>query len=366
MVTRATLIRRIFPVLAAMLGANLLLSQCQSSPPEGPSATAPSPGGAPAGAVTLSGAGATFPAPLYQRWFYDYGQANPNVKVSYQGVGSGAGIKQFQSKTVDFAASDVAMSDEEIAAVPADRGVVLLPMTAGSVVLIYNVPGAPENLKLSRAVYSDMFLGKIKNWNDPKIAALNPGVKLPDLAATVVRRADGSGTTGVFTRHLSAVSPEWKTKVGEGIAVKWPTGVGGKGNDGVTAQVQQNPGSIGYVEYGYATNNKLPYASLENKEGNYVLPTLENSAAALASVELPPNLRAFIADPPGKDSYPLVTYTWILAPKTMDTPEKATALKEVLKWCLTEGQKSSESLGYIELPKPVTERVLAAVEQIGS
>lgn len=314
--------------------------------------------------VSLIGAGGTFPGPLYQRWFSEYNKQKPNIRVSYQPVGSGAGVEQFTGGTVDFGASDVAMKDEEIAKVK--QGVILLPMTAGSIVLAYNLPDVKSGLKLSRQVYTDIFLGKINNWNDQSIAKVNPDVQLPNLPITVIHRADGSGTTGVFTKLLSAISPEWKSKVGEGKTVSWPVGVGGKGNEGIAAQIQQIEGAIGYLEYAYAKQINLTFASLENKAGKYVEPTPESDTKTLTKVNLPENLRAFITDPEGEDSYPLVTYTWLMAYKKYKDPNKAKTLKEVLEWGLTEGQKYSVELGYIPLPQEVAQKVKAAVEQIQS
>lgn len=328
------------------------------SPEASSSATPASSGGA---RVSLVGAGATFPAPLYQRWFQDYNKQKSNVQVTYQPVGSGAGVAQFTAGIVDFGASDVAMTDAEIAKVT--KGVVLLPMTAGSIVIGYNLKDVPS-LKLPRQVYPNIFLGKIKKWNDPAIAQANPGVKLPDKNITVVHRSEGSGTTAVFTQHLSAVSPEWKSGPGTGKTVNWPVGIGAKGNDGVTAQLQQNEGSIGYIEYGYASSQKIPTAALENKAGKYVEATPESGAKTLAAVKLPDNLRAFISDPEGPDSYPIVTYTWILADKTYADANKAQALKDVLKYALTDGQKTSPELGYIPLPTEVVTKVQAAVDSI--
>ncbi len=313
--------------------------------------------------VSLTGAGASFPAPLYQRWFAEYNKKNPNIKVSYQSVGSGAGVEQFSKETVDFGASDVAMKDEEIEKV--ERGVVLLPMTAGSIVLAYNLPGV-EEVKLSREVYVDIFLGKIKKWNDPRIKKVNPGVTLPDKEITVVRRSDGSGTTAVFTGHLSAISPEWKSKVGSSKTVEWPTGLGAKGNEGVTAQLTQNVGAIGYVEYAYAKQQKLSVASLENKSGKYIAPSSESAANTLKAVKLPANLRAFINDPEGEESYPIVTYTWIMAYQKYDDPDKVEAFKNVIKWSLKDGQETAEELGYIPLPENVVEKVEAALDKIES
>ncbi|MGC9524382.1 MAG: phosphate ABC transporter substrate-binding protein PstS [Limnospira sp.] len=259
--------------------------------------------------LRLVGAGASFPAPLYQRWFQELSQKTPNLQIDYQSVGSGAGIERFTQGLVDFSASDIAMTDEQIDVV--QRGVLLLPMTAGSIVLAYNLPEV-ENLRLSREAYTDIFLGNITNWNDPVITRDNPGVELPNQPIAVVFRSDGSGTTGVFTKHMSAVSEEWKNRVGQGVAVNWPTGIGGARNDGVAAQIRQSPGAIGFLEYGFARNAGLLSATLENQSGNFVEPTGESATSALEAVELPENLRAFIDDPEGENSYPIVTYTWLL------------------------------------------------------
>jgi phosphate transport system substrate-binding protein len=355
-------------LLTSLLAFTFSIASCGSNAPTStPQAT---PGDAPGGSstpatggktVSLTGAGASFPAPLYQKWFSEYNKTNPNVQVTYQSVGSGAGVEQFTQGTVDFGASDVAMKDEEIAKV--QKGVVLLPMTAGSIVLGYNLPEVKE-LKLSRQNYVDIFSGKIKKWNDPALVKTNPDLKLPDKNITVVHRSDGSGTTGVFTKHLSAINPEWKQKVGDGKTVEWPTGLGAKGNEGVTAQVMQTEGAIGYVEYGYAKQQDIATASLENKAGKFVTPSGESAAKTLASVQLPENLRAFITDPEGADSYPIVTYTWILAYKKYDNPDKLKAFKEVVNWSLKDGQKLAEELGYIPLPENVIQKVEAAVNTI--
>lgn len=342
--------------LAPLLALTLSLTAC------GGNETSTSGEGEAGGpSVSLTGAGASFPAPIYQRWFSEYNKENPNIQVSYQSVGSGAGVEQFLQQTVDFGASDVAMSDEEIAQV--QRGVAMLPMTAGSIVLAYNLPGVDE-LKLSRQVYTDILLGKITKWNDPAIASLNPDADLPDSQIAVVHRSDGSGTTGVFTKHLSAISPEWEQQVGSGKTVEWPVGVGAKGNEGITAQVLQTEGSLGYVEYGYAKQQDISTATLENKSGNYVLPSEETASDALGAATLPENLRAFVTDPEGENSYPIVTYTWLLAYENYDNPEKLQALKDVINWSLTEGQAYAEELGYIPLPENVVEKVQAKVDTI--
>jgi phosphate transport system substrate-binding protein len=313
-------------------------------------------------ATPLQGAGATFPAPLYQRWIAEYTKGNPDLQINYQGVGSGAGIKQFTQNLVSFGASDAAMKDEEIKAVK--QGVVLIPATAGSIVLAYNLPGV-ENLKLSREAYVGIFLGKITKWNDPAIAKANEGAKLPGTAITVCERSDGSGTTFVFTKHLSAISPEFKDQVGEGTSVTWPIGVAGKGNDGVTALIKQTPGGIGYVEYGYAKNNKLSFAALQNKSGEFVTATTASGAATLATTQFPANLlRAWPSDPDGKEAYPIATFTWLLLYKKYDNTQIGEAVKKFVNFGITDGQKFAEELGYIPLPKEVVDKNLEALKTV--
>lgn len=311
--------------------------------------------------VNLVGAGATFPAPLYQRWFSDIGGGTKNLQIDYQGVGSGAGVERFVQGLVQFGASDVAMKDEEISKVA--NGVLMLPMTAGSIVLAYNVPELAE-LKLSQQNLVDIFSGKITNWNDPALATDNPGITLPDLPIQVVYRSDGSGTTGVFTKNLSAMSEEWKNSIGEGKTVQWPVGIGAKGNDGVTAQINQAPGAIGYVEYGYAKSANLKMADLQNKAGNFVKPTDAAAAKTLEAVELPEDLRAFITNPDGADSYPIVTYSWVLAYQKYDNPEVAKSVEAMIQYGLTEGQKISSELGYVPLPPAVVKKVAEKADQI--
>lgn len=317
------------------------------------------------GNVALTGAGASFPAPLYQNWFVQLNKEVPQLQVNYQSVGSGAGVEQFTTGTVDFGASDVAMTDEEMANI--DRGVLLLPMAAGSIVMAYNLPGV-EGLKLTREAYVGIFNGTITNWSDPAIADANPDLQLPDQPITVVHRSDGSGTTGVFTKHLSAISSEWETTIGQGKSVEWPTDkgkfIGGKGNEGVTASIQQNEGAIGYIEYGYAKQNDIPVAELENASGNFIVPTDESASATLDAVTLPENLRAFITDPEGENSYPIVTYTWMMAYETYDDPQKAIAMETMIQYGLTEGQEQSKQLGYVPLPPSVREKVAAAADVI--
>jgi phosphate transport system substrate-binding protein len=311
--------------------------------------------------ITLQGTGATFPAPLYQRWFSEYNKMHPDVQINYQALGSGAGIKQFQQGLVDFGASDAAMTDTEIAAVK--NGVVLLPMTAGSIVLTYNLPGVTE-LKLSRDAYAGIFLGKITQWNDPAIAKANPGVTLPDTKITVVSRSDGSGTTFVFTSHLSAISPDWQKGPGAGKSVSFPVGVAGKGNPGVTALIKQTPGAIGYVEYGYAKQTGMPMATLQNKSGAFIKPDLTSGQKALAGVSLPANMRAWITDPAQPDAYPIVTYTWLLCYKKYSDPKTAETLKSIILYGLGQGQSFSAELGYIPLPADTVNQVTKALSQI--
>ncbi len=315
------------------------------------------------GRVSLTGSGASFPYPLYDRWFKDYSEANEGVRVDYQAKGSGAGIRDFTNKIVDFAASDAAMKDEEMAAI--DVGVQLLPLTAGEVVLAYNLEGVSE-VKLTREAYVGIFDGSVKTWNDPAIVAANEGVNLPDTEITVVTRADSSGTTFVFTQHLSAISETWKNGPGTGKTVVWPESrmVAGSKNDGVTSTIKQTPGSIGYIEYGFAAKTGLPMASLENQSGKFVAPGLESGQAALDGVEFPENLRAWITDPAGESAYPIVTYTWLLCYKKYEDSAKAEALKSLVEYCLTEGQKISDEMGYIPLPASVVETVRAAVQTI--
>jgi phosphate transport system substrate-binding protein len=313
--------------------------------------------------VTLKGSGASFPNPLYQRWFRDFGQANSQVRINYESVGSGAGVEQFTKGLVDFGASDTAMKDEEIQKV-GDKGVLMLPMTAGSIVMAYNLPDVTGEVKLPRQVYTDILLGKITNWNDPKIKAANPDITFKDQKISVVYRSDGSGTTGVFTKHLSAISPDWKSKVGDGKSVQWPTGTGAKGNEGVTDLIKQTPGAIGYVEYGYAKSNKLNVASLENKAGKFVKPTDESASKTLEAVKLPENLRAFVSDPEGEASYPIVTYTWLLAPKKVADADKAKALEAAIEYGLNDGQKIAAELGYVPLPEAVRKQVATVADQI--
>ncbi len=321
----------------------------------------------PASAQTrITGSGASFPFPLYSAWFKDFSAKTDGVTVDYQSKGSGAGIQDLINNVVDFAASDAAMKDEDIAKV--SQGVVLLPMTAGEVVLAYNLPDVGE-LKLPRDVYSDIFLGNITNWSDPRIAAANEGATLPDLPITVVVRSDSSGTTFNFTNHLAAISEAFKNGPGAGTSVQWASSdkfVKAPKNDGVTATIMQTPGAIGYVEYGYAKLTGTAMATLENAAGKFVAPGGEGGAAALATAKFDDHMRAFITDPEGEDAYPMATFTWMLFYEHGQDPAKVDALKKMVEYGLTDGQAMAADLGYIPLPENVIELVRKAAEEIGA
>src|SRR3974390_2384675 len=318
-------------------------------------------GGNQAKETKLQGAGASFPAPLYLKWFKSYNASHPNILVDYQSVGSGSGVKSFLDKTVDFAASDAAMKPEDMAKV--DGGVQLLPMTAGSIVLAYNLKEVPE-LKLSREAYVGIFSGKITKWNDPIIARDNKGSALPAIPIDVIVRADSSGTTFVFTKHLSAVSKDFESTIGVNNMPNWPVGTRSKGNEGVTASILTTPGSIGYVEFGYAHSQNLHMATLENKSGNFVTATTDSAKAALASAQLPSDLIVWVPDPDAKDAYPIVTYTWMILFKKYDNQDKLNALKGLVTYGLTDGQKESEALGYVPLPDNVVAADQAALQSL--
>jgi phosphate transport system substrate-binding protein len=321
-------------------------------------------GGGDAGdAVKLQGAGASFPAPLYNKWFKAYSTAHQSVLVDYQSVGSGSGVKSVIDHTVDFGASDAAMKPEDMAKVP--EGVQLFPMTAGSIVLAYNLKGV-DGIKLSRKAYTSMFLGKIKRWNDPAIVASNPGTALPDLPINVVVRADSSGTSFVFSQHLSAVNEDFHKDVGANTMPNWPVGTKSKGNEGVTASVMSTPGSIGYIEYGYAKSQKMAVATLENKSGKFIDANTASGQAALASATLPDNMIAWAADPDVPDAYPIVTYTWLICYRKYPDKHKLQAMQDLVRFGLTEGQKDAESLGYIPLPANVAEKASGAIQNLTS
>lgn len=346
--------RRIF--LAAVLGGMSLISAALAQTAVAPAAT---------GSVTLHGAGATFPAPLYQKWIEVYGKARPAVKLHYDVVGSGEGVKRFLANTVDFGASDSAMSDEQIQ--QAKSGATLIPATAGILVLAYNLPEVEGTLKLSRALYADIFLGKIRHWNDPRIQELNPDLKLPKQVITLVARQDSSGTTYAMSNHLSAISEEWRKGLGTGTMMNWPgVTMTARGNEGVAGRIKRSWGSFGYVEYGFAKRLGLPMIHLENKAGRYVEPSFASGQATLgANIDkIPANLRVFLPDPDGQDAYPIISLSWLLLHGQYADAAKRDALKDFVNWALADGQTLSEAEGYIPLPENVATLARAAVGRV--
>ena len=302
--------------------------------------------------ILINGAGATFPFPIYSKWFSEYNKLHPDIQINYQSIGSGGGIKQVTEKTVDFGATDAPMSAEELKKAP---GIVHVPTVMGAVVVVTNGTGL-EKLKLSGETLAQIFLGKIARWNDPAIAKDNAGVKLPDAAIAVVHRSDGSGTTSVFTDYLAKVSPEWKSGPGAGKSVNWPSGLGGKGNEGVTGLVKQTDGAIGYVELAYAKQNKLPMASLKNADGKFVDASIESVSAAAAKAEIPDDYRVSITNAPGAAAYPIASFTYLLVYQEMQDA-KGAELAKFLWWAIHEGQKMAADLDYAPLPKPLVSRV---------
>ena len=312
-------------------------------------ATALLAGASVASAQDVTGAGASFPAPVYAKWASEYNKAT-GAKINYQSVGSGAGIRQIDAKTVDFGASDMPLKDEELAS----KGQLQFPTVMGGIVAVVNVQGvAPGQLKLTGPVLADIYLGKITKWNDKAITSLNPGVNLPDAAIAPVRRADGSGTTFGFTNYLSKVSPEWKEKVGEGTAVNWPVGAGGKGNEGVSAFVGRLPNSIGYVEYAYAKQNKMAYTLLQNKDGHFVSPDDETFKAAAAGADWNKSFYQVLTNQPGKNAWPIASATFILMHKTQDKPANAAAVLKFFDWAYQHGDKTATDLEYVPMPASV-------------
>jgi phosphate transport system substrate-binding protein len=306
-----------------------------------------------ASAETINAAGATFPAPIYQKWFEEFHKAHPDIQINYQSIGSGGGIRQLSEGTVDFGASDMPMTDEQLAKVTKYK-VLHFPTVLGGIVPTYNVPGAAD-LKFSGATLAGIYLGNIKKWNDPALVKDNPGVKLPNEDITVVHRSDGSGTSFVFSDYLAKVSPEWKTKVGVNTSVNWPVGLGGKGNEGVAGLVKQTPNSIGYVELIYAVQNKMEYGSLKNAAGNFVKADFNtvSDAAAGAAKEMPADFRVSITNAPGKNAYPLSSFTWLLIPDKIDNATKKKSITEFLAWMMTAAQADAQGLSYAPLPKSV-------------
>jgi phosphate transport system substrate-binding protein len=308
-----------------------------------------------AGIVTLNGAGATFPYPIYSRWFSEYNRLHPDIRINYQAIGSGGGIEQVKKGTVDFGASDAPLSDDQLKEM--GRPVILMPTVSGAITLSYNIPGVGTGLRLTPQNIVGLYMGQITNWNDPKLAADNPGMKLPNLAVTVVHRSDGSGTTFHFTTFLSIISPEWATKVGHSTSVEWPTGLGGKGNEGVAGVVEQTPGAVGYVELAYVKQNNLTYAVVKNRDGQWVAPslsaTIDAAAGGAAQMVKTGDVRVSIADAPGAKTYPIAGFTYLLIPKDQTDETKGKVLVDFLWWAIHTGEGDAAELLYARLPQPV-------------
>ncbi len=315
------------------------------------------------GQTTLNGAGATFPYPIYSKWFSEYNKLHSDVQINYQSIGSGGGIRQVLNGTVDFGASDGPMSDEQLQ--QAKVKILHIPTVLGAVVPAYNVPGISGEIKFTPDVLANIFLGKISNWDDAAIAKANPGVKFPNQSIIVIHRSDGSGTTFIFTDYLSKVSSEWANSVKKGTTVSWPIGLGGKGNEGVAGQIRQMPGSIGYIELIYALQNNIPYGSVQNAAGNFVKASLEGVTEAAGSVKsMPADFRVSITNAPGKTAYPISSFTWLLIPVQAKDANKGKILVDFLNWMVSDGQKMTTQLSYAPLPQSVAEKVKAAVKQV--
>ncbi len=351
-----------FSSLAALvLGLAACTPQTANTPPQGATGSSPAaPASAPGGATSINGAGASAPNLLYQRWFQEYNKKNPSVQISYDSVGSGAGVKRFLDQTVDFAASDDPLKDEDRAKLPADRGkAIQIPSTGIFVVMAYNVQGLSD-LKLSREAFCGVVDGSIKSWDDPKIKKDNPNA--PSQPLTFVHRSDGSGTTAVFTNHIVKACPNWKA--GSGKTVEWPAGTGGKGNEGVTAQIQQTAGSIGYTEYSYSKQNNLTTATLQNKSGAFIAPTPEAAAKALEGASVPADFALKVPDPEGKDAYPIVSLTYLLLYENPKDPAKAKAFNDFIKWAYSDGKAFAGELGYLPLPEGISTKAASALDTI--
>jgi len=312
----------------------------------------------------INGAGATFPYPIYSKWFDEYTKVDPSVRFNYQSIGSGGGIMMFRSQTVDFGASDAPLNEDQIKQLPAPA--FHFPSVMGAVVLAYNMPDVKQKIRLTGQVIADIYLGKVLKWTDPEITQLNPGVNLPDDPIVTCHRSDGSGTTYIFSDYLSKVSPEWAKKVGKGTSLKWPVGLGGKGNEGVTGLIQQTPGAIGYVELIYALSNNIPYAMVKNRDGSWINASLAgvSAAAAGAAANMPADFRVSITDAPGADAYPISSFTYLLVYKEQKDKIKGGAIVKFVKWALTDGQKYAAPLYYAQIPAPVVEKELAQLNQV--
>jgi phosphate transport system substrate-binding protein len=316
-----------------------------------------------AAATNLNGAGATFPYPIYSKWFSEYHNQHPDVEINYQSIGSGGGIRQLLAGTVDFGASDGPMTDAQLG--EAKTKIFHLPTVLGSVVPAYNIPGFKGELKFTGAMLSGIFLGRITAWNDPVIAKANPGVNLPNQPIVVVHRSDGSGTTYIWTDYLSKVSNDWRDSVGKATSVKWPVGLGAKGNEGVAGMIRQMDGAIGYVELIYALQNNIPFGPVQNAAGQFVKASLESTTAAAASVtNMPADFRVSITNAPGKDSYPISSFTWLLVPATWANGQKRQVMVDFLNWMIDSGQGMTQSLHYAPLPKSVAEKVKAKIKEV--
>jgi phosphate transport system substrate-binding protein len=315
------------------------------------------------GQTTLSGAGATFPYPMYSKWFSEYSKSHSGVEINYQSIGSGGGIRQVTAGTVDFGASDMPMTDKQLQ--DSKTKILNLPTVLGADVPAYNIPGVTGEVKFTPEVLAGIFMGKISKWNDKAITSVNPGVNFPDKDIIVVHRSDGSGTTFIWTDYLSKVSPEWKSQVGSDTSVKWPVGLGNKGNEGVSGLIRQMSGSIGYVELIYAVQNNIPYGSVRNSAGNFVKASLESvSAAAASAPKMPPDFRVSITNAPGKDAYPIASFTWLLIPLPSKDPAKGKILNDFLNWMVTDGQKMTAALSYAPLPDNVVAKEKEAIKQV--
>jgi phosphate transport system substrate-binding protein len=328
-----------------------LLAFTACKPAEGPNAT-----------IQINGAGATFPNPIYSKWFDEYQKTHPNVRINYQSIGSGGGIKQLSAQTVFFGATDGPMTDEQLKSAPGS--ILHFPTVLGGVVPIYNVAGVTQPLRFSGEVLADIYLGKITKWNDASIAKINPGVSLPNADIAVVHRSDGSGTTYIWCDFLSKVSSGFKQKVGVATSVNWPAGVGAKGNEGVSGLVKQTPGAIGYVELIYASHNNISFGSVQNKSGQFVTATLQSVTAAASGVAMPDDFRVSITNPDGKDAYPIASFTWLLLYQSPTDKERARVMVDFLKWAITDGQKFAPDLGYAQLPQPVVDKEMAAIGRV--
>ncbi len=342
---------RILAAIASILAFPVLIS-CGGQPGRTDEGAAP---------VQINGAGATFPNPIYSKWFAEYHHLHPNVQINYQSVGSGAGIRQLTSRTVFFGASDSPMTDEQIAAAPGP--VLHVPTVLGAVVPVYNLAGVGE-LQFTGQVLADIYLGKIKKWNDPALVKVNPSAALPNQDIAVVHRSDGSGTTFIWTDYLAKVSPEFKKTVGASTSVKWPAGIGGKGNEGIAGLVSQTPGAIGYVELVYALQSRLAFGSVQNAEGEFVKASPDSVSKAAATVQIPADFRVSLTNPPGAGAYPVSSFTWLLLYETAEDLARARAMADFVRWALQDGQRFAAELGYAPLPASVAAQAVSALQRI--